>query len=160
MLRRLALAVAVVAIAVAAAAWLEQPDDISAREAVRAATGAFEAAGLEDASVDLRAHADTYESRDGERIRVWRTSAQVEEGPVELWLAREDGEPVYLDDRSPDGTAQLLTDEQFEAIGDHFENPALGRQVRRNLLLTLGAALVLAVIAVFVTSDLTRGERR
>jgi hypothetical protein len=154
MLRRLAALVGLVAIVVAGAAWLQQPEDITAPEAVRAATGAFEAAGLQDAAVALRAVPDTYDAGgDRDPIEVWRTSAEVDDGTVELWLAREDGEPVFLDDRNADGTAQLLTDEQFDAIGDHFENPALGRQIRRNLVLTLAAALVLALAVLLASND-------
>ncbi len=154
MLRRLSVLLGLVAIAVAGAAWLQQPDGITGPEAIRAATGAFEAAGLQDASVELRAVPDTYEAGgDRKPIAVWRTSATVEEGTVELWLAREDGEPVFLDDRNPDGTAQLLTDEQFSAIGDHFENPALDRQVRRNLVLTLAAALILGLAVMLASND-------
>ena len=88
---------------------------------------------------------------------MWKTTANVEDGTVQLWLSREDGEPVYLDDRTPDGAAQLLTDAQFREIGNHFENPALGRQLRRNLLATLAAALILGV-AVLLGVD--RGARR
>jgi hypothetical protein len=154
MLRRLAILVGIVAIAVAGAAWFRQPASITGPEAIRAATGAFEAAGLQDAAVELRAEADTYEAGgDGKPVPVWRTSATVDGGTVELWLAREDGEPVFLDDRNPDGTAQLLTDEQFEAIADHFENPALGRQVRRNLVLTVAAALILALAVLLASND-------
>ena len=78
---------------------------------------------------------------------MWKTEATLEAGTVDLWLAREDGEPVFLDDRTADGAAQLLTDAQFRQIGDHFENPALGRQVRRNLLVTLAAGLIVGVAA-------------
>lgn len=141
-----ALLVGLVAIGLTAAAWLQQPEDISAGEAVRAATGAFRAAGLEDASVALRAVADTYDTGDDQPpVEVWKTKATLEDGTVELWLSREDGEPVFLDDRTADGAAQLLTDAQFREIADHFENPALGRQLRRNLLVTLAAALILGM---------------
>jgi hypothetical protein len=146
MRRSAALVVGLVAVALTAAAWLQEPAHITSVEAVRAATGAFEAAGLQEASVALRALPGTYDAGDdSEPIRVWKTTAMLEDGTVELWLSRQDGEPVYLDDRTPDGAAQLLTDAQFEQIGDHFENPALGRQLRRNLLATLAAALILGV---------------
>lgn len=141
-----ALLLGLVAIGLTAAAWLQRPDHITAGEAVRAAAGAFEAAGLRDASVQLRAVPGTYDAGgDAAAVEVWKTTANVEDGTVQLWLSREDGEPVYLDDRTPDGAAQLLTDAQFREIGDHFENPALGRQLRRNLLATLAAALILGV---------------
>lgn len=146
MLRRAAaLLLGLVAIALAGAAWFQEPDEITAREAVRAAAGAFDAAGLTDASVALRAVPDTYDpGEDRAPVEVWKTTATLADGAVELWLSREDGEPVFLDDRSTDGAAQLLTDDQFRAIADHYENPALGRQLRRNLLVTLAAALILA----------------
>lgn len=141
-----ALLLGLVAIALTGVGWLQRPDHVTAGEAVRAATGAFRAAGLEDASVELRAVADTYDTGDDQPpIEVWKTQATLDDGTVELWLSREDGEPVFLDDRTPDGAAQLLTDAQFRQIGDHFENPALGRQLRRNLLVTLAAGLILGV---------------
>ena len=146
MRRSAALLIGLVAIALTAVGWLQRPDHITAGEAVRAATGAFRAAGLEDASVALRAVAGTYEPGDDQPpIQVWKTEAELEDGTVDLWLAREDGEPVFVDDRTSDGAAQLLTDAQFRKIGDHSENPALGRQVRRNLLVTLAAALILGI---------------
>ena len=147
-----ALLIATVAILVTAVAWLQRPDDITAAEAVRAARGAFEAAGMTDATIDNRAVAGTYDD-DGSRVPVWKTSAELEDGTVGLWLSREDGESVFLDDRTPDGAAQLLTDAQFAAIGDHFENPALGRQVRRNLLVTVAAALLVFATAVLGLSE-------
>ena len=141
-----ALLLGLVAVALTATAWLQRPDHITAGEAIRAATGAFEAAGLRDASVALRAEPDTYDAGgDADAVDVWKTRANLEDGTVELWLSREDGEPVYLDDRTADGAAQLLTDVQFREIGEHFENPALGRQLRRNLLVTVAAALILGV---------------
>lgn len=144
MLRRsAALLLGLVAIALAGAGWLQEPEDITAREAVRAAAGAFDAAGLEDASVSLRAVADTYDPGEGRPVvAVWKTTATLEDGSIELWLSRKDGEPVFLDDRTTNGAAQLLTDDQFRAIADHYENPALGRQLRRNLVVTLAAALI------------------
>lgn len=144
MRRWAALLLGLMAVALTAVAWLQRPDHITSGEAVRAAAGAFEAAGLEDASVSLRAAADTYDPEDGQPpVEVWKTTANLEDGTVELWLSRKDGEPVFLDDRTPDGAAQLLTDAQFRKIGEHFENPALGRQLRRNLVVTLAAALIL-----------------
>lgn len=154
MLRRsAALLLGLVAIALAGVAWLQEPEDITAGEAVRAAAGAFDAADLEDASVSLRAVADTYDPGDDRpTVAVWKTTATLADGSVELWLSRKDGEPVFLDDRTTNGTAQLLTDEQFRSIADHFENPALGRQLRRNLLVTLAAALILGT-AVLLALD-------
>lgn len=149
------------AILTAAVAWLQRPDDITAAEAVRAAEGAFEAAGLDGSLVDPDPVAGSYDAgEDQAPLGVWKTSATLEEGTVELWLSRDDGEPVFLDDRTPDGTAQILTDAQFRAIGDHVENPALGRQVRRNLVMTLAAALVVGLAVLQVVVDDRHARRR
>lgn len=143
---RSALAVGLVAVGVVVVGWLQSPSDITAAEAVRVARDAFRAADIDEARVDPHPRAGTYRPVDsGEPLPVWRTSTRVPGGSVELWLAREDGEPVFLDDRSGDGAVQLLSDAEFQALAEHYENPATGRQVRRNLLLTLAAALATAV---------------
>lgn len=143
---RSAVGLGLVAVVVVAAAWLQSPPDITGAEAVRAARGAFRAAGVEGARVDGHPKAGTYQPPDGGApLPVWRTSTRVRGGTVQLWLAREDAEPVFLDDRSGDGAVQLLSDAQFRALAAHYENPATGRQVRRNLVLTVAAALATAV---------------
>ena len=134
------------AVAVVAVGWLQSPPDITASEAVDAARGAFRAAGVDGARVDPRPRADAYRPAGGrEALPVWRTSTRVRGGRVELWLAREDGEPVFLDDRSGDGAVQLLSDAEFNDLADHYENPATARQIRRNLALTIAAALATAI---------------
>lgn len=136
------------ALVVTAVGWLQAPDDITGAEAVTAAKSAFLAAGLPDGVVRPQVEPGDYPAGPGRSpIPVWRTFADVEGGTVELWLARSDGEAVFLDDRTPDGTAQLLSEAQSEVLADHYENPALGRQVRRNLALTAAAALIAFVSA-------------
>jgi hypothetical protein len=136
----------VVAVAITTAGWLQAPDELTRAEAVAAATSAFEAAGVEGAIVQPRATAGVYPASDGSApIEVWKTVADLEDGTVELWLARADGQSVFLDDRTPDGTSQVLSDAQFEELARHHENPAVPRQVRRNLVLTVAAALVALV---------------
>lgn len=155
---RPALGFGLVAVVVVAVGWLQSPADISAAEAVRAARGAFRSAGVDEARVDPDPRAGTYHPADGGApLAVWRTSTDVPGGSVELWLAREDGEPVFLDDRSGDGAVQLLSDAQFEAIAQRYENPANDRQIRRNLALTTAAALVAATA---VQWDLQRARLR
>jgi hypothetical protein len=142
-----------VALVATAVGWLQAPDGITGAEAVTAARGAFAAAGLGDGVVRPQAEPGDYPTGSGRSpIPVWRTFADVAGGTVELWLARSDGESVFLDDRTPDGTAQLLSAEQFEVLADHYENPALGRQVRRNLVLTAAAALI-AFVAATIAHD-------
>lgn len=137
---------ALVAVGCTLGGWLQAPDALTAREAVDAASDAFAAAGLHDVEVAEEAAAGTYSpGGDDGRVPVWLTSATYRGGTISLWLARDDGEAIYLDDRTPDGAEQLLTDEQVQAIADHDGSPAVGRQVRRNIVVTVAAALVLAL---------------
>lgn len=155
-MRAVAAALALVALGVVTVAWLQSPDDLTRHDAVRVAEGAFDAAGVDGALVDPDAEAGRYVPGDDRRgIAVWKTSATVEGGTVQLWLARSDGESVFLDDRAPDGSSQLLTESQFRLLADHFENPAVDRQVRRNMVLTVAAAAV-ALVAVRVTAATSR----
>ncbi len=145
-MRVVAAAFGLVAVAVVTLAWLESPDRLTSLEAATIAANAYEDAGVTDAVVDPRPEPGMYTSVSGkDLVPVWKTTATVGEGTVELWLSRIDGESVFLDDRSPDGASQLLTEDQFRRLADHYENPAVGRQVRRNLLITLAAGLVVLI---------------
>lgn len=139
-------AVASVAIGATLVGWLQAPAELTAAEAVEAAQEAYAAAGLAAVEVDEEAVSGTYNpGGDDDPVPVWLTSATLDGGTIALWLARDDGEAVYLDDRTPDGAAQLLTAAQAQAIGDHDGGPAVARQIRRNLALTVAAALVLGL---------------
>lgn len=139
----LAGAVGLVALVVVTLGWLESPDRLTAAEAVRIAEHAYEAAGIDPVEVAPAPEAGVYITVDGtSTVPVWKTVATVEGGTIQLWLARADGESVFLDDRSADGTRQLLTDEQFSGLAEHYENPAVSRQIRRNLLLTVASGLI------------------
>jgi hypothetical protein len=147
-MRLVTVGIGVVALGAVAAAWLQDPDPVTADQAVGVAERAFAAAGLPDAVVDGSPIAGVYTSPErGRRIEVWRTTAAIDGGDVELWLARADGEAVYLDDRTADGSAQLLTEEQFEALADHEDEPNLGSHLRRNVAITAAAVLLLALAA-------------
>lgn len=153
LVRPVAAVAALVAVLVTAVGWLQSPDALTGDEAVVAAKEAFAAAGLDDAVVRPRPEPGDYSTGDdGPQVPVWKTFAELDEGTVELWLAKSDGESVFLDDRTPDGSSQLLSDAQFEQLADHYENPALGRQVRRNIVLTLAAAL-LALVGVTLARE-------
>lgn len=150
---------ALAALAVATIAWLQSPDALTGSEAVAAAEAALDAAGVEGARVDPDPELGRY-TRGSRRdaISVWKTSASVDGGELQLWLAEDDGEPVFLDDRAPDGSTQMLTEAQFRTLADHSENPAADRWVRRNIVLTVAAAAV-ALVAVRVTAAASRIPR-
>lgn len=151
-MRIAAAALALVAVLTAALAWLQNPHHITASEAVRAAERAFAAAGLRGAEVSPHPVAGVHVGARNDRVAVWKTEAAIDDGTVQLWLARSDGESVYLDDRAPDGASRLLTEAQFERLAAFYENPAVRRQVQRNIVLTIAAALVAAVAAYVSTS--------
>jgi len=141
-----------VAVGAVLVAWLQDPEPITAHEAAGVAAAAFAAAGVPDARVGAEPSRATYDPGGGDAlIEVWRTVAEVDGGTIQLWLAREDAEPVFLDDRTPDGTAQLLTDAQFDALADVDDNPALDRRVRRNLVAALAGAGIVLLAAVLAT---------
>lgn len=146
----------VVALASAAIGWLQYPGHITAAEARAVAQGAFEAAGIDDAVVDPGPTPGLFSAAgDDERVRVWKTSAEIEGGTIELWLQRSDGLAVFIDDRTPDGAEALLTDDQVDRIEGYADNPAEGRQIRRNIALTAAAALIM-IIAIRVLDASTR----
>ena len=145
-MRLTTIGIGVVALGAVATAWMQDPDPVTADQAVGIADRAFDAAGLPGAAVDDTPIAGVYTSAErGRRIEVWRTTAAIDGGDVELWLARADGEAVYLDDRTADGSAQLLTDDQFEALADHDDDPNLGSHLWRNVAITAAAVLLLAL---------------
>lgn len=146
-MRIAAAALALVAVCAAAVAWLQNPHHITASEAVRATERAFAAAGLDGAVVDARPVAGVHVGAGGSRVAVWITEAELDGGTVQLRLARSDGASVYLDDRAPDGASHLLTERQFERLDAFYENPAVARQIRRNMLLTVASALLAAIAA-------------
>jgi hypothetical protein len=139
-----------VVVMLVAVAWLERPSETTARDAVQTAEDAFVAAGLRSAVVDPDAQPGTYTDERGDAIAVWRVAATLDGAPMELWLARDDGEPVFLDDVTVDGTARLLTQAQFDAIDSAADNPALARQVRRNLVVTAAAVAILVVVVILM----------
>ncbi|MGQ0431102.1 MAG: hypothetical protein ACT452_01695 [Microthrixaceae bacterium] len=146
-MRIAAAAFALVAVCAAAVAWLQNPHHITASEAVRAAERAFAAAGVDGAVVDPHPAAGVHVDAGGNRVAVWITDAELDDGTVQLWLARSDGASVYLDDRASDGASHLLTEPQFERLDAFYENPAVARQIRRNVVLTVAAALLAAIAA-------------
>lgn len=144
-MRNAAAALGLVAIVALVLGWLQNPSHITAHEAVTAAEEAFVSGGVRGATVAPVPAAGVYKGSRGERIAVWKTSAKLHGGTVELWLARADGELVFLDDRSNDGSSRLLTDKQFQRLAAFHKNPGVPRQVRRNVALTFGATLVMAL---------------
>jgi hypothetical protein len=142
-----AVVVALVALVATAAAWTRTADPVTAEEAVELARDALEEADVAGASIDREPSAGTYQPQRGEPIEVWETVASVDGGAIRLWLARDDGEPVFLDDRGPSGATQLLTEAQFQVLAGREADPARDRLLRENIVVTIAAAAALVVAA-------------
>ena len=138
------LCLAAAAILVVGAGWQQDVPELTATDAVDAAEGALRDAGL-DATVEPDPVPTVYASRTRDPVAVWAVRATVRSEPIQLQLAREDAQPVALDDRSLDGTAYVLSDLEYQAVVAHVEDPARDRVIWRNVLLTVAAALVIAL---------------
>jgi len=144
-----AAAVVVAALASVGAAWAREPEPVSEERALDLAAEAFASAGV-DAAVGRGADRGTYEADDGSAVEVWQTTATVDERDVVLWVSRERGEPVYLDDRGDSGAVQVLTDDQFEALAA-FDPTTPDDELRReNLAVTVAASVVALAAASLV----------
>ena len=136
---------AAVALAVVTVGWFEAVPELTATEAVEVTEGAFRAAGLEGEVVSP-ALARTYEPRGRDvEIEVWETNTAIPDGTVQLFLARDDAAPVWIEDLTPNGTRQMLSDAQLDALVDAADHPAAAERLRRNVALTVAAAAILAL---------------
>lgn len=145
------------AVASAGWAWLRPVPDLTAADAVAVAADALAAGGVE-AIVDPAPGSGTYTTSGGQEVEVWKVLAQVEGDLVAVWVARDDGQPVFLDDRAPGGSGQVLSESAVTAVGDHRDNPAFDRHLRRSLVVT-AAAVLLAVVGVQTAARLPPRRR-
>ena len=129
------------AVLVTVAAWNGAPPDLSADDARAAARQQLEDAAVLVVRVGQDVRKDTYEGR-----AVWRVPVEVSGGEIQLYLARSDGAPVYLDDLGRDGR-RLLTDGQYARLREVAHNPLRDTWVDRNVQITV-AAIVLLLVAI------------
>ena len=129
----------------------------TAADAVSVAEDALAAGGV-DAIVDPAPGSGTYTTSAGQDVDVWKVLAEVGGDLVAVWVARDDGQPVFLDDRAPGGAGQVLSESAVTAVGAHRDNPAFDRHLRRNLVVT-AAAVLLAVVAVQAAARLPAHRR-
>lgn len=151
--RGLSWLLAVVAVVAATAAWLDDRPDLTADDATEVALGA-----LAEVDVDGRAErAPTpieHQPDDGDPIESWSVLVEVPtdagDDQIELRVQRSAGQLVYVDDNvGPDDTQRLLTDDEFDQIGDYRDNAVFNDWVVRNGVGT-GAAAAIAVLGVLV----------
>lgn len=153
---------AAVALGAAFFGWLETAAPLTAQEAIEAAEDALRAAGVRGARVIGEPASGTYRPDGAEPIEVWEAIVSVDGGRIELWLAKDDGEAVFLDDRSEGGATHLLTDEEFRALSEHETSRPRDRLRRRNVALTAATTAVVVMAALLATAapDPTRGDDR
>lgn len=135
-----------VAPAAAVAAWFTPRPDLDRSDAVETALGALEEAGF-DGRVAGRVSRDVHELESGDTVDVWVVPTRVEGERIELRVRRSAGQLVYVDDRiGPDDTERLLTDRQFEKMGEYRNDATTGRWTWRNVAGTVDA-LAIATLA-------------
>lgn len=135
-----------VAPAAAVASWFTPRPDLDEDDASETALGALTEVGFDDARVgDIER--SVHEPEDGEPVDVWVVLAEVDGEEIELRVQESVGQLVYVDDRiGPDDTERLLTDAEFEQMGDYRNDATLGRWARRNGVASMSAVLI-AVVA-------------
>lgn len=146
-----ALVLALVAVGAVAAAWLREIPDISSDDAVAAAEAAFEDAAVA-ANVQPVATPRRYRSQRQPGVEVWTVRATVRDTPIDLLLARSGAQPVVIDDRTTDRTAHALSDDEYERVAEGIKDLSLQRTVRRNLVFTLAASLIVALSLALATT--------
>ena len=145
-----AIALGVVAIGCVGVAWFQDPPELTAEDAADATEGAFADAGL-DAALRGEPSPSTYARQDRDPVEVWLVLVAVRDELVQVQLTRSGANPVLIDDRTIEGSEFVLSDSEYESVADHVDDPTLARTVRRNLVITLAAALVVALCLALAT---------
>lgn len=138
---------ALAALVVVIMAWFQPLPELEAEDAREVTRRSLEQLGFEDVRVDELVPDGVYESSTGATIAVWQTTAYVEGGWVDLYIAQDDGVPVYIRDRTSDGTDLLLTEDQYDQLRALDENP-----VREEQRLHAGVATLAGIFLVLVAS--------
>jgi len=143
------------ALGAAGAAWFTPTPELEADDAVDVARVALAKVGV--ASDLVRPPEEgVHETKDGEEVEAWFIPLAVDAGGeserIELRVQRSAGRVIYVDDRiGPDDEERLLSQEQFEALGDHRDDSRSDRWVTRNLLAAVGAAAIAGTSYVLAT---------
>ena len=152
----------VVAGAVLAARWRSEADEFDRATARAFTLEALEDAGLEAVDVARPVESTRYRPRtfapDDPPLPVFRTTARVEGGTVELLVHPGSGRAVYLKDVATDG-GPLLDDAQYRRLRDFAWTEAADvAERRRSFGAVAGAALALAAGGTLVAARRERME--
>lgn len=143
------------ALGAAGAAWFTPTPELDAAEAVDVARVSLAQVGVASELVGQPVKG-VHETEDGREVASWVVQLAVAAGGererIELRVQRSAGRVVYVDDRiGPDDAERLLSQEQFEALGDHRDDSRSDRWVTRNLLAALSAAAIAGTSYVLAT---------
>lgn len=130
------------AIGAAAAAWFTPQPLLEADDARSVALGALEDVGF-DGTVAGDPELISHTPDDGDAVAAWAVFVEVDDDTVELRVQESAGQLVYVDDRiGPDDIDRLLTDDEFEQIGDYRDDAVFRDWVARNVAASVAAALI------------------
>lgn len=143
------------ALGAAAASWFTPTPELEADDAAELALDALTQAGVEAELVDAPARG-VHQTGDGTSVDAWIVKVAADAGgtteQIELRVQESAGKLVYVDDRvGADGTDQLLTDEQFDALGEHRDDALADRWTLRNVLAAVTAVVIAGVCFVLAT---------
>ena len=133
------------AIGAAAAAWFTPHPLLEADDAADVAVGALADVGV-DATVAGTPELVSHTPADGEPIAAWAVFLDAGDETVELRVQESAGQLVYVDDRIGEAdTERLLTDDEFERIGDYRDDDVFRGWVVRNVAGSVAAVIIAAV---------------
>ena len=132
--------------AAAAASWFTPRPALEAADAEETALGALDEVGIEGTVTEpvvLAPHVP----EDGDPIDAWVVLVDVDDEQVELRVQESAGRLVYVDDRiGPENAERLLTDDEFDTIGEYRNDVTSDRWVARNAAAVV-TAVVIAIVA-------------
>lgn len=130
------------AVGAAAAAWFTPQPLLEADDAAAVAVGALDDLGF-DGTVGEPPELISHTPDDGDAVAAWMVLVDVADDTVELRVQESAGQLVYVDDRiGTDDADRLLTDDEFERIGDYRDDSVFRDWVERNIAATIAAALI------------------
>lgn len=139
----------------AGAAWFTPTPELEADEAADVARRALTEAGV---TSELAAPPEqgVHETKGGDEVDAWivelAVTADGVADQIELRVQRTAGRLVYVDDRiGPEDAQRLLTDDQFDALGEYRDDSRSDRWVARNLLAAVSAVVVAGTCFVLAT---------
>ncbi len=143
------------ALGAAAASWFTPTPELDADDASQLALDALAGADVAVERVEPPVRM-VHETEEGDLVDAWRVPVEVQAGDavqeIELRVQESAGQLVYVDDLiGADGTERLLSDEQFERMGQHRDDTLADRWVLRNALAAIAAIVTAATCYVLAT---------